>query len=49
MISRLLPETDLDNIPESEPQIYVTHKNKQNYEYSIDLEGGFFRHQEYRI
>ena len=38
MISRLLPETDLDNIPESEPQIYVTHKNKQNYEYSIDLE-----------
>lgn len=38
MLSKLIPEIDIDNIPESKPEIYVTHRNKDNCEFSIDLD-----------
>lgn len=38
MISKLVPEADIDNIPESKPEIHVTHTNQDGYEFSIDLE-----------
>lgn len=38
MLSKLIPEADMDNIPSSKPEIYVTHKNKDDREFSIDLD-----------
>lgn len=38
MISKLIPEADMDNIPESKSEIYVTHKNKDDHVFSMDLD-----------
>lgn len=38
MISKLVPEADIDNFPESKPEIFVTHRNKKANEFSIDLD-----------
>lgn len=38
MISKLVPEVDIDHIPQSKPEIYVTHENKDHCEFSMDLE-----------
>lgn len=37
MIAKIVPEVEVDNIPESNPEIYVTHRNKGENEYSINL------------
>ena len=37
MIAKIVPEVEVDNISESNPEIYVTHRNKGENEYSINL------------
>ena len=37
MIAKIVPEVEVANIPESNPEIYVTHRNKGENEYSINL------------
>ncbi|WP_227169379.1 AAA family ATPase [Enterocloster lavalensis] len=37
IIAKIVPEVEVDNVPESNPEIYVTHRNKGENEYSINL------------
>ena len=38
MLSKLIPEAEMDNMLESKPEIYVTHANTDGYEFSINLD-----------
>lgn len=39
MLSKLIPEAEMDNMLESKPEIYVTHTNIDGCEFSISLDG----------